>query len=84
MTEPHEKRSLAQLLDTMGPSIVAAGVADDAELARLYAAVAAAAARPDITFLQARMHQVAGRAPELKTGCSRREHGGLSPRGTRT
>lgn len=86
MTGSHEKWSLAQLLNAMRPSIVAAGVADDAGLPRLYAAVDAGAARPDVTFLQARMHQVAGRVPELRTetGCSRRVHGDLSPKEART
>ncbi|MEJ2868658.1 methyltransferase domain-containing protein [Actinomycetospora sp. OC33-EN08] len=68
MTEPHEKRFLVQLLDNMRPAILAAGVADDSRLTRLRAEVSAAAARPDVTFLQARMHQVAGRRPGLQTG----------------
>lgn len=61
MVEPREKRFLVQLLDNMRPAILAAGAATSSELTRLRAEVDAAANRPDVTFLQARMHQVAGR-----------------------
>ena len=63
MTTVHEKMFLVQLLDNMRPAIRAAGTATDAEVEGVRTGVSAAAARPDVTFLQARMHQVAGRRP---------------------
>lgn len=63
MTTVHEKMFLVQLLDNMRPAIRTAGTATDAEVEGVRTGVSAAAARPDVTFLQARMHQVAGRRP---------------------
>jgi ubiquinone/menaquinone biosynthesis C-methylase UbiE len=61
MTTVPEKMFLVQLLDNMRPAIRAAGTATDDQLDRVRTAVSIAAARPDVTFCQARMHQVAGR-----------------------
>lgn len=65
MTTVHEKMFLVQLLDNMRPAIRTAGTATDAEIDGVRAAVSLAAARPDVTFLQARMHQVAGHRPMI-------------------
>ncbi|GAA1847771.1 methyltransferase domain-containing protein [Pseudonocardia ailaonensis] len=63
MTTVGEKLFLVQLLENMRPAILAARSATDVEITRVVDAVSEAAARPDVTFLQARMHQVAGRRP---------------------
>lgn len=63
MTTVRQKLFLVQLLDNMRSAIRTAGTATDVEVDRVRTAVSAAAARPDVTFLQARMHQVAGRRP---------------------
>ena len=68
MTETHEKQFLVQLLDNMRPAILAAAAATDHELTRVRTEVEAAAADPGVTFLQARMYQVAGRRSPVAGG----------------
>jgi SAM-dependent methyltransferase len=63
MTTPRERFFLAELLDNMRKSILAAGAATAAELAEVRQAVAAAADDPNVIFYQARIHQVSGRRP---------------------
>jgi ubiquinone/menaquinone biosynthesis C-methylase UbiE len=61
MTTVRQKLFLAELVDNMRTAIRSAGAATAEEIDELRAAVAAGAERPDTVFLQARMHQVAGR-----------------------
>lgn len=63
MTGTHEKMFLTQLLDNMRTTILETGSATAADLDDIRAGVATAAASEDVTFYQARMHQVSGRRP---------------------
>ncbi len=63
MSTVRQKFFLVELVDNMRDAISSAGAATTSEIDELRAAVAVGAERPDTVFLQARMHQVAGRRP---------------------
>jgi ubiquinone/menaquinone biosynthesis C-methylase UbiE len=63
MATVEQKMFLAELLDNMHDAVLSAGAATTDRLRAIRAAVAEGAQRPDTVFIQARMHQVAGRRP---------------------